>query len=72
MEALGISRDSVDYLPRPVSAANLALMRRMDELHLEFSFAGSRTLRDFFDIEGIESGRRHVTTLIRRKGMRPL
>jgi hypothetical protein len=44
--ALGISRGSVYYRPRPVSAAALAVMRRMDELHLEFPFAGSRMLRD--------------------------
>ena len=45
-KALGISRSSVYYLPRPVPAADLAAMRRMDELHLEFPFAGSRMLRD--------------------------
>ena len=39
-EALNISRGSVYYLPRPVSAADLAIMRRIDELHLEFPFAG--------------------------------
>jgi putative transposase len=38
---LGISRGSVYYLPRPVSVADLAIMRRIDELHLEFPFAGS-------------------------------
>jgi len=36
---LGISRGSVYYEPAPVSAADLALMRRLDELHLEFPFA---------------------------------
>ena len=43
---LGISRGSVCYLPRPASSADLALMRRIDELHLEFPLAGSRMLRD--------------------------
>ena len=43
-EALRISRGSIYYLPRPVSVADLALMRRLDELHLEFPFAGSRML----------------------------
>ncbi|MGF7213740.1 putative transposase [Skermanella aerolata] len=43
---LNVSRGSVYYLPRPASAADLALMRRMDELHLDFPFAGSRMLRD--------------------------
>ncbi len=46
-KALGLSRSSVYYLPQPVSPADLAIMRRMDELHLEFPFAGSRMLRGF-------------------------
>src|SRR3954462_244205 len=58
-KALGISRGSVYYLPRPGSAAALAVMRRMDELHLEFPFAGSRMLRDLLNKEGVEIGRRH-------------
>ena len=54
---LGISRGSVYYLPKPVSAADLAIMRRIDELHLEFPFAGSRMLRDLLRQEGIKIGR---------------
>lgn len=38
-------------------------MRRMDELHLEFPFAGSRMLRDLLTQEGTRIGRRHVVTL---------
>ena len=45
-KALNISRGSVYYKPRPVSAEDLALMRRIDELHLEYPFAGSRMLRE--------------------------
>src|SRR5215216_4418932 len=41
-EVLRISRGSVYYLPRPVSESDLAIMRRLDRLHLEFPFAGSR------------------------------
>jgi putative transposase len=63
---LGISRGSVYYLPKPVSAADLAIMRRMDELHLEFPFAGSRMLRDLLRQEGIEIGRQHVATLMKK------
>ena len=66
---LGISRGSVYYLPRPVSAADLAIMRRMDELHLELPFAGSRMLRDLLNREGTGIGRRHVATLMRRMGI---
>jgi putative transposase len=71
-KALGISRGSVYYLPRPVSAANLAIMRRMDELHLEFPFAGSRMLRDILNKEEFEIGRCHVATLMRRMGIEAL
>ena len=70
--ALNISRGSVYYLPRPVSAADLALMRRIDELHLELPFAGSRLLRDLLAAEGSTIGRRHVTTLMKRMGIEAL
>lgn len=63
-EAAGISRDSVYYLPRPVCPRDLALMRRIDELHLEFPFAGSRMLRDLLNQEGLAVGRKHVATLM--------
>ncbi|MEC5414504.1 IS3 family transposase [Aurantimonas sp. C2-4-R8] len=63
---LGISRGSVYYLPRPVSTADLLLMRRIDELHLEYPFAGSRMLRDLLAGEGIIVGRLHVATLMKR------
>jgi putative transposase len=66
---LGISRGSVYYEPAPVSDADLALMRRLDELHLEFPFAGARMLRGLLAAEGSKVGRRHVTTLIRRMGI---
>jgi putative transposase len=66
---LNISRGSLYYKPRPVSAADLALMRRMDELHLEFPFAGARMLQGLLAAEGSRVGRRHVRTLMRRMGM---
>src|SRR4051794_27332415 len=71
-EALGISRGSVYYLPRSVPAADLAIMRRMDQLHLELPFAGSRMLRDLLTQEGIDIGRRHVSTLMKRMGIEAL
>ena len=71
-KALNISRGSVYYLPRPVSAADLAIMRRIDELHLEFPFAGSRMLRGLLAAEGCRIGRRHVKTLMRRMGIQAL
>ena len=66
---MGISRSSVYYLPRPVSADDLALMRRIDELHLEYPFAGARMLRDLLALAGLVVGRKHVTTLMRRMGI---
>ena len=64
--ALGISRSSVYYMPRPVSDGDLILMRRIDELHLEYPFAGSRMLRDMLARQELEVGRRHVKTLMRK------
>jgi putative transposase len=68
-KVLGISRGSVYYRPRPVSADDLTIMRRMDELHLDFPFAGGRMLRDLLRAEGIEIGRQHVATLMKRMGI---
>ena len=71
-ELVGISRGSVYYLPKPVSAADLALMRAIDELHLEHPFAGARMLRDMLKARGFEVGRKHVATLMRRMGIEAL
>jgi putative transposase len=71
-EALNISRGSVYYLPRPVSQADLAIMRHLDQLHLEFPFAGSRMLKGLLAAEGCKIGRRHVKTLMRRMGIEAL
>jgi len=48
-EVLNISRGIVYYLPRPVSESDLAIMRQLDRLHLEYPLAGSRMLRGLFD-----------------------
>jgi putative transposase len=71
-EVLRISRGSVYYLPRPVPTADLAIMRRLDRLHLETPFAGSRMLRGLLAAEGCRVGRRHVKTLMRRMGIEAL
>ena len=68
-ELLEISRLNVYYLPRPVSTADLVLMRRIDELHLNFPFAGSRMLRDMLKLEGVAIGRKHVATLMDKMGI---
>ena len=71
-EVLRISRGSIYYLPRPVPEADLAIMRRLDRLHLEFPFAGSRMLRGLLVAEGCKIGRRHVKTLMQRMGIEAL
>ena len=71
-KVLGISRGSVYYLPRPTSDADLALMRRIDELHLEYPFAGSRMLKGLLQAEGHEVGRLHVSTLMKRMAIEAL
>jgi putative transposase len=63
---MNLSRSGLYYQPHPVSAADLAIMRRMDELHLDYPFAGSRMLRDLLRGEGVEIGRQHVITLMKR------
>ena len=69
---LGISRGTVYYLPRPVSPADLALMHKLDELHLEHPFMGARKLRDQLARQGICAGRRHIRTLMLRMGIEAL
>ena len=68
-KTLNISRRSLYYVPELVRPADLALMRQMDKLHLEFPFAGSRMLRDLLAADGSKVGRRHVTTLMRKMGI---
>ena len=70
-ELVGISRSSVYYLPNPVSATDLALMRRIDELHLKHPFMGARMLRDQLNRAGLGVGREHVGALMKRMGVRP-
>ncbi|WP_370582514.1 IS3 family transposase [Burkholderia pseudomallei] len=65
---VGVARSSVYYRPQPVSEADQLLMRRIDELHMEFPFAGARMLRR----EGHEVGRRRVRTLMKRMGVEAL
>ena len=66
---LQLSRSSLYYQPRAVSPGDLAIMRRIDELHLDYPFAGSRMLRDLLRGEGVEVGRHRVSTMMRRMGI---
>ena len=66
---LGISRGTVYYLPRATSQADLALMRQIDQLHLEHPFMGQRMLLRQLARQGVQVGRLHVRTLMRRMGI---
>ena len=65
-QLLQLARSTAYYQPTPASGTKLALMRRLDELHLRHPFAGARMLRDLLRQEGHAIGRRHVATLMRR------
>ena len=71
-EALGLSRSSVYYKPVPLPEGDLALMRRIDELHLDYPFAGSRMLKRLLREEGHHVGRKRVRTLMKRMGIEAL
>ena len=68
-ELLDLSRSGVYYRPQPIAAADLALMRRIDELHLMHPFFGSRRIAQMLKREGVRVGRLHVATLMRRMGI---
>jgi putative transposase len=69
---LGIARSTVYRQPDPIPATDLAVMRRIDELHLDYPFAGSRMLGSMLANEGIVVGRTRVRTLMRRMGIEAL
>jgi putative transposase len=69
---VAVARSSVYYTPQPVPVGDLALMRQLDELHLQHPFAGSRMLRDLLRLHGVAVGRKHVATLMRRMGIEAL
>ena len=68
-QLLKLARSTAYYQPRSVLEPTLALMRRIDELHLQYPFAGARMLRDLLRQEGHTVGRRQVATLMRHMGI---
>jgi putative transposase len=71
-QILSLARSTAYYRPQQTSEADLTLMRRIDELHLEHPFAGSRMLRDMLKREGFSVGRKHVATLMKKMGIEAL
>ena len=68
-ELVRVSRSSQYYEPLGESAENLALMRRLDELHLAHPFYGSRQMVRHLRREGVVVGRHRVRRLMRLMGM---
>ena len=66
---LRVSRSSVYHRPKGESAANLALMRRIDKLFLEYPFYGSRQIIRHLWREGVFVGRHRVRRLMRFMGL---
>ena len=71
-KALGISRGSVYYRPKPVSEEEQLLMNRIDQLHVEHPFAGARMLQHLLRQASFTVGRKHVSTLMKRMGVEAL
>jgi putative transposase len=68
-ELLRVSRSGLYYEPEPTSPEQLALMRRVDELHLKYPFYGSRKLSDALGKEGFDANRKRIQRLMRLMGM---
>ena len=71
-QVLALARSTASYQPCQVSPDELALMRRIDERHLNLPFAGSRMLSKILQREGQPVGRRRVSTLMKRMGIHAL
>jgi putative transposase len=71
-KVLKISRGSVYYSPQPVSERDLKLMLRIDKLHMNYPFAGSRMMQGLLKQEGFEIGRKHTATLMKKMGIEAL
>lgn len=68
-ELLGVSRSGLYYEPVGTSDEDLALMRRIDELHLKWPFYGSRKLCHALGGEGLQVNRKHMQRLMRLMGL---
>jgi len=71
-ELLDVARSTAYYRPEPVSKEDLALMRRIDEIHLKLPFYGSRRIRDELEEQGHRVNRKRVQRLMRQMGLRAL
>src|SRR6202142_247415 len=66
---LKVARSTLYYQPVPVSADDLAVMHRMDELYLAYPFYGSRRMGAVLHREGWAVNRKRVRRLMRLMGL---
>jgi putative transposase len=71
-ELLKVTRSSLNYTPAPTAAEELALMRRLDELHLKYPFYGSRKLAFELKREGLDANRKRIQRLMQTMGLKSL
>jgi putative transposase len=71
-QLVGLSRSTFYYQPKPISEGDLALMRQIDECHLERPYFGSRRVRDWLEDRGYRLGRSKVQRLMRQMGLTAL
>ena len=69
---LDVSRSGFYYVPVPLSAEDRELMLKIDRIHLEFPFYGSRKIRNELWAGGSDIGRDKVRRLMRRMGIEAL
>src|SRR5947208_15318525 len=66
---LGVARSSFYYRPRPESAEELELLKRLDRIFTDYPVYGSRRLQVALLREGISVGRRRGRRLMKKLGL---
>ena len=71
-ELLAVARSTAYYRPEPLCEEDLALMRLIDEIHLQYPFYGSRRVRDELEDRGHNVNRKRLQRLMRQMGLQAL
>ncbi len=69
---LSLARSTAYYQPQPLSESDAVLAKRIDQLHMDWPYAGARMLSRLLKREGMIVGRRHVSTLMKLMGIEAL
>jgi putative transposase len=68
-QLLGLKRSSLYYEAQPISDEKLAIMKVIDQLHLERPCLGSRQMTDRLNDKGFHINRKRVQRLMRLMGI---